>query len=91
MNDPCWEGYEMIGMKKKGGRTVPNCVPKKSPSNRMPYEIVRTGQGKGFVKNTKTGKEYSSSPIPIERAVKQERLLRAVEHGFKPTGKKEKE
>tara|TARA_R100001510_G_C7620504_1_gene181498 strand:+ start:537 stop:950 length:414 start_codon:yes stop_codon:yes gene_type:complete len=25
---PCWEGYEMIGMKKKGGRTVPNCVPK---------------------------------------------------------------
>jgi hypothetical protein len=26
---PCWSGYEMIGMKKKGGRTVPNCVPKK--------------------------------------------------------------
>jgi len=27
--DPCWKGYEMIGMKKKGGRKVPNCVPKK--------------------------------------------------------------
>tara|TARA_Y100000401_G_scaffold18494_1_gene12511 strand:- start:275 stop:424 length:150 start_codon:yes stop_codon:yes gene_type:complete len=26
---PCWKGYEMIGMKKKGGRSVPNCVPKK--------------------------------------------------------------
>ena len=26
---PCWKGYEMIGMKKNGGRTVPNCVPKK--------------------------------------------------------------
>ena len=26
---PCWDGYEMIGMKKKGGRSVPNCVPKK--------------------------------------------------------------
>jgi len=26
---PCWEGYEMIGMKKKGGRKVPNCVPRK--------------------------------------------------------------
>ena len=25
---PCWKGYEMIGMKKKGGRKVPNCVPK---------------------------------------------------------------
>ena len=27
--NPCWKGYEMIGTKKKGGRTVPNCVPKK--------------------------------------------------------------
>ena len=26
---PCWKGYEMIGMKNKGGRKVPNCVPKK--------------------------------------------------------------
>lgn len=25
--DPCWKGYEMVGMKKKGGRRVPNCVP----------------------------------------------------------------
>ena len=24
---PCWKGYEMIGTKKKSGRTVPNCVP----------------------------------------------------------------
>ena len=24
---PCWKGYEMIGMKQKGKRTVPNCVP----------------------------------------------------------------
>jgi len=26
---PCWTGYEMIGTKKKKGKTVPNCVPKK--------------------------------------------------------------
>jgi hypothetical protein len=25
---PCWKDYEMVGMKKKGKRTVPNCVPK---------------------------------------------------------------
>ena len=24
---PCWDGYEMRGMKKKGGKMVPNCVP----------------------------------------------------------------
>ena len=27
-NDPCREGYEMIGTKKKNGKEVPNCVPK---------------------------------------------------------------
>jgi hypothetical protein len=25
---PCWKGYEIIGTKKKGTKTVPNCVPK---------------------------------------------------------------
>ena len=23
----CWEGYKQVGMKKKGGKMVPNCVP----------------------------------------------------------------
>lgn len=27
-NDPCWKNYKQVGMKKKGKRTVPNCVPK---------------------------------------------------------------
>lgn len=26
-SDPCWEGYEKIGMKMKNGKLVPNCVP----------------------------------------------------------------
>ena len=25
--DPCWKGYKQIGMKKKKGKKVPNCVP----------------------------------------------------------------
>ena len=25
---PCWKKYQMVGMKNKGGRPVPNCVPK---------------------------------------------------------------
>lgn len=27
--DPCWKGYESIGMKNKKGKQVPNCVPTK--------------------------------------------------------------
>jgi hypothetical protein len=25
--DPCWNGYEQAGTKKKSGKTVPNCIP----------------------------------------------------------------
>ena len=28
-DDPCWKGYTQLGMKKKGNREVPNCVPMK--------------------------------------------------------------
>lgn len=27
-DDPCWEGYEMVGTKDKNGKKVPNCVEK---------------------------------------------------------------
>jgi hypothetical protein len=26
-SDPCWKGYRQLGMKKKNGKEVPNCVP----------------------------------------------------------------
>lgn len=27
MKNTCWKGYEAIGLKNKGSRKVPNCVP----------------------------------------------------------------
>ena len=39
--DPCWKGYEMVGMKKKGGRKVPNCV----PTNEEQIEELNREQG----------------------------------------------
>ena len=27
---PCWQGYKQVGMKDKGGKQVPNCVPNES-------------------------------------------------------------
>jgi len=27
MNEACWKGYKQVGMKNKGGKQVPNCVP----------------------------------------------------------------
>ena len=33
---PCWQGYKQVGMKDKGGRQVPNCVPNESVVNEEP-------------------------------------------------------
>lgn len=32
---PCWTGYEMVGMKRKKGKNVPNCVPTESIDNKL--------------------------------------------------------
>jgi hypothetical protein len=34
--DPCWVGYKQVGMKNKGGKQVPNCVP---ASEAAEYEV----------------------------------------------------
>ena len=33
IDEKCWDGYEQIGMKKKGKKLVPNCVKKEEYSN----------------------------------------------------------
>ena len=40
--DPCWDTHKKVGMKKKGGKMVPNCVPKEEMGN-----IAHTKSKKG--------------------------------------------
>ena len=40
MDEACWTGYKQVGMKKKGKKVVPNCVPE---------ETVEDANGKTFV------------------------------------------
>ena len=57
--DPCWSGYEMVGMKKKGGKEVPNCVPKEDSVNddeqldEIPIGAVASGIGRGVAAGAK--------------------------------------
>lgn len=37
--NPCWEGYEMVGYKIKDGKKVPNCVPIKKKKNETKSQI----------------------------------------------------
>ena len=39
--DPCWDTHKQVGMKKKGGRMVPNCVPKEELSIEQQMKISR--------------------------------------------------
>ncbi|MHA2404903.1 MAG: hypothetical protein ACXADH_18055 [Candidatus Kariarchaeaceae archaeon] len=52
--DPCWDTHKQVGMKKKGGKMVPNCVPKEETvvekkgdgnlaNNYPPYDKVTRG------------------------------------------------
>ena len=36
--DPCWDTHKQVGMKKKGGKMVPNCVPKEEAVLEMASE-----------------------------------------------------
>ena len=57
---PCWSGYEMIGMKTKGGRKVPNCVPK--------------NKKKGMPKNFKPHMMYGKSGEAVKANTMKEHL-----------------
>lgn len=46
---PCWKGYEMVGMKDKGGKKVPNCVPKDKGSPLKKLRKTTKGKGRHFL------------------------------------------
>ena len=50
--DPCWVGYKQVGMKKKGGKMVPNCVPANEAAQ---YDEMYKG------KHGQTEKQYQDS------------------------------
>lgn len=60
--DPCWEGYEMVGWKMKNGKKVPNCVPKESLAREENLESyadypdsVKNNAKRGIRKNERGG------------------------------------
>ena len=84
----CWKGYEAVGVKKKGGRTVPNCVPVKKDAehgegdiataemtpNYLPKEPIPGG---GDRKNPEMGEQKIRMPRmeEIEKANAKDRNL----------------
>ena len=60
-NDPCWDTHKQVGMKKKGGKMVPNCVPKEEMSNEDFYRKKFDIKDGGYKKTTKMDKSNKRS------------------------------
>jgi len=59
-DNPCWDGYEMVGMKTQNGKEVPNCVPKNE--SKKPVRISKT-QLKEMVKRAVRNQLQEASTV----------------------------
>lgn len=56
--DPCWKGYTQVGMKKKGNKEVPNCIPSKNISKSKKYaEELELHEAQFILKNVLENKQ----------------------------------
>lgn len=62
--NPCWDGYEIVGMKKQDGKEVPNCVPKNKKTLDEKLELKNWDNYIVLVANTyKELPDYDSSVV----------------------------
>jgi len=64
-NDPCWDTHKQVGMKKKGGKMVPNCVPKEETEvteKKKDDSYLETDFKKRQKNNEKARKEMEKVP-----------------------------
>ena len=58
--NPCWKGYEQIGMKDKGGKQVPNCVPES-------YDVWNESCGYTIELQTIEEAEYQGRKVKLSK------------------------
>jgi hypothetical protein len=75
--DPCWKGYQMVGMKKKGGRSVPNCVPE------------QVTEGIGGIEDSPMSATNSVKAMESEHRKKNMKSARIIKSIYKKKGKNE--
>jgi len=84
-SDPCWKGYEMIGMKQKDGRKVPNCVPIKESEGYCPQCLVE------YIKRCDEINEYITIMQPgLNEAEYQGRKVKLGKPFLTPGGPKKR-
>jgi len=68
---PCWDTHKQVGMKKKGNRLVPNCVPKEDVPSTSTASIpnpAQTAQGPKFkTKTIHDRRKKKGDPLLLKR------------------------
>lgn len=72
IKNTCWDGYKQVGMKKKGGRTVPNCVMKEAEeitleSRNDTMELLHYVKEQG---ETLDESEYHGRSVPLNKPMR---------------------
>ena len=69
VDEACWDGYKQVGMKKKGNKQVPNCVPEESKLGEGdPFGGSTKGKRKVVMVRHKTsGKELSVTANSVKK------------------------
>ena len=91
--DPCWDSHKQVGMKKKGNRMVPNCVPKnkvkEETEDSQPLQeygsLVRQGikvagkrGGRAVQGGLKSGKSATKNAVQKKEAGSGEKIGKVV-------------
>ena len=79
---PCWKGYKQVGMKDKGGRQVPNCVPNESVvkeiSSKTPKIFVKTAAVEKKIRELMDDRKKAVVPYNSEKDPKKKEILKQI-------------
>ena len=81
----CWDGYKLAGTKKKGGKTVDNCVKEEEKKN---LDEVKVKYYSGQDRNPNTGlpKGLKATPIRTEKEVNKKLDRTTLAQSYEPEG-----
>ena len=67
IEEACWDGYKQVGMKKKGNKEVPNCVPEEKELNEWgEIEEEAEYQGRKVTLNKPTAGDVKKSKVYVK-------------------------
>jgi len=67
IEEACWDGYKQVGMKKKGNKEVPNCVPEEKELNEWgEIEEESEYQGRKVTLNKPTAGDVKKSKVYVK-------------------------